>query len=129
MNQEIKRGLNIYLYYWTVVALLVFLVINVFSEYLKIPNINLDTIDLMISVVSFLFGFLISISFSMILTRVSALKESLAIETGRLVSLFLLSKHLGKEFNDKIKEKIDDYTISTLSNYGTYESGREMVYG
>ena len=83
----------------------------------------------MISVVTFLFGFLISISFGMILSRVGALKESLAGETGRLVSLYLLSENLGSKFREKIASRIDSYTINTLRDYTNYNVGREAVYG
>jgi len=83
----------------------------------------------MISVVTFLFGFLISISFGIILSRVGALKESLAGETGRLVSLYLLSENLGGKFTDKIAERIDVYTINTLRDYTNYHVGRDAIYG
>jgi predicted nucleic acid-binding protein len=65
----------------------------------------------------------------MVLNRVVALKDSLAVETGRLVSLFLLSKHLGEKFHEKITDFIDKYTIATLRYYTTYEVGREFIYG
>ena len=86
-------------------------------------------INLMISVVSFLFGFLITITFSMLLNRVSALKDALAIEAGRLVSLYHLSKNLGKEFHEKITQRIDDYTVNTLRDYTNYDISREAMYG
>jgi len=83
----------------------------------------------MISIVSFLFGFMITITFTMLLTRVNNLKASLNAETGRLVPLFQLSKHLGKKFNEKITERIDEYTRKTLRDYTNYEVGREPMYG
>ena len=86
-------------------------------------------INLMISVVSFLFGFLITITFSMLLNRVSALKDALAIEAGGLVSLYHLSKNLGKEFHEKITQRIDDYTVNTLRDYTNYDISREAMYG
>jgi len=64
----------------------------------------------------------------MILNKVSLLKESLATETGRLVSLFLLSKNLGVKFHKKITDLIDTYTITTLRHYSTYAFGRESIY-
>jgi purine-cytosine permease-like protein len=121
----IKKGWNLYLYYWVIFALIFFIVLNYFSRNFMVEALN---INLMISVVSFLFGFLITVTFSMILTRVSSLKDSLATETGRLVSLFLLSKNLGQTFSDKIKEIIDEYTIRTLRDYTNYEIGRDLVY-
>lgn len=81
----------------------------------------------MISIVTFLFGFFITISFSIILARVKTLKDSLAQETGRLVSLFLVSKHLGEKFNKKLRDLIDRYTIKTLRNYTNYELSRGEV--
>src|SRR3989344_1896345 len=116
---EIKKGLNIYLYYWTIVALLVFYLIHI---------IFIDIVDIMISAVSFLFGFLITISFSILLSRTALLREVLSMETGRLVSLFLYSKHLGEKFHNFVKDKIDEYTIRTLREYTNYEVGREVIY-
>ncbi|MEK9185106.1 MAG: hypothetical protein AAB866_03020 [Patescibacteria group bacterium] len=121
-----KKGLNWYLYYLTLPSLFVFLIINKFANHYDIAALDLN---LMISVVSFLFGFLITISFSMLWSRVSALKASLAIETGRLVGLFELSKHLGKKFNDKVRQHIDNYTVNTLRDYTHYDVGRESIYG
>lgn len=125
-DQKIKRGLNIYLYYWTIPVFFALLAINYFLRNFKIENLDMN---LMISIVSFLFGFLITITFSMLLSKTSALKDALATETGRLVSLFLLSKKLGKEFHEKIKERIDNYTIKTLKEYTTYEMSRSYIYG
>src|SRR3989344_2944770 len=124
--ENIKRGLNIYLYYWTIPILFLFIIINYYTR-----NIKLEALDigLMISIVSFLFGFLITITFSMLLSKVSSLKENLANETGRLVSLFLLSKHLGKKFSEIIKQRIDSYTINTLRDYTNYDVSREHFYG
>jgi len=121
-----KIGLEVYSYYWIFPIFILFLIINFFVPLIKIPTLD---IGLMISIVTFLFGFLISISFSMILSRVSVLKESLAIETGRFISLFLLSKNLGKKFEEKIAERIDRYTILTMRNYSDYSVGREEFYG
>ncbi len=123
---NIKRGFNVYLYYLVFPALLVFFLINYYNVTFKIETLD---INLMISVVTFLFGFLISISFGMILSRVGALKESLAGETGRLVSLYLLSENLGSKFREKIASRIDSYTINTLRDYTNYNVGREAVYG
>ncbi len=83
----------------------------------------------MLSVVSFLFGFFITITFSMLLTKVASLKDALAVETGRLVAIYSLSKHLGKKFHEKIAERIDNYTKITLRDYTQYEKGREIIYG
>ena len=121
-----KKGINIYLYYWTVPIFFMFILINYLSDYYRIAILD---INLMISVVSFLFGFLITISFSMILSRISALKAALAVETGRLISIFHLSKRLGSKFNEKIKKHIDKYTVNTLREYRNYSVGRESVYG
>ncbi len=125
----IKRGIGIYLYYLAVPVFLILILVNYFSSYLVIPSFDFEHLDLMISTVTFLFGFFISISFSMILSRVSLLKSSLAVETGRLVSLFELSKYLGKKFSEKIREHIDNYTVNTLKDYYYYEIGRDSVYG
>lgn len=124
-QNKIKRGLNFYFYYWTIPIFFFFLIINYFTRNFKIEALD---INLMISIVSFLFGFLITISFSLLLARFSSLKEFLAEETGRLVSLYLLSKALGHKFHQKIKERIDDYTIKTLQYYKKYELGRKPVY-
>ena len=121
----IKKGLNIYLYYWTLIAFAFFIIINSFLSNFKIESLNTG---IMISVVSFLFGFLITISFSMLLSRTATLREVLSIETGRLISLFLLSKHLGEKFHKSIENKIDEYTIRTLREYTHYEVGREIIY-
>ncbi|MBI5803769.1 hypothetical protein HY450_00830 [Candidatus Pacearchaeota archaeon] len=125
-QKEIRSGRNVYLYYWTIPVLIAFLIINYFSRNIKISALDLN---LMISIVSFLFGFMITITFSMLLTRVSSLKEALSIETGRLISMYLLSKNLGKNFYEKIKERIDEYTIKTLRYYTNYEKSREANYG
>ncbi|MEK6855391.1 MAG: hypothetical protein AABX73_04170 [Nanoarchaeota archaeon] len=123
---NVKIGPNIYFYYWTIPLFFVFLLLNYYSRNFRIETLD---IDLMISIVSFLFGFLITISFSMLLTRVAALKEALAGETGRLVSLYHLSKNLGEKFHKKVADKIDDYTKKTLGFYTNYELGREEIYG
>ncbi len=125
MSEEIKRGFNVYLYYWAIIALAFFIVLNYFSRNVKIRALD---VGLMISVVSFLFGFLINITFSMLLSRINNLKETLAIEAGRLTSLFLLSKKLGKSFHEKITDRIDDYTIKTLKNYTNYAVSGESIY-
>ncbi|MDO8460085.1 MAG: hypothetical protein Q7S74_03180 [Nanoarchaeota archaeon] len=124
-EEEIKKGLNIYLYYWTIPVFLAFVIINYSLRNFKIEALNLG---LMISVVSFLFGFLITITFSMLLNRSSSLKEDLAIEAGRLVSLYFLSKQLGQKFHEKIIEKIDEYAICTLRDYTNYEISRDPMY-
>ncbi|MFA6023051.1 MAG: hypothetical protein WC781_03110 [Candidatus Pacearchaeota archaeon] len=122
----VKKGFNIYLYYWTIPVVILFVLINYFARDFKIAALN---IELMISIVSFLFGFLISISFSMLIGKNSAVKDALATEAGRLVSLYLLSKDLGKGFHEKIKERIDDYTVKTLREYTNYNISRESIYG
>jgi hypothetical protein len=122
----IKQGYNIYSYYWTIIALFVFLSINFFSRNFKVEALN---IQMMVSIVSFLFGFFISITFTMLFSRVIALKDHLAGETGRLVNLFHLSKFLGDEFHKKVINRIDNYTIKTLKYYTNYEAGREEIYG
>lgn len=122
----IKKGRNFYSYYWTIFFLFLLVILNYVSNYFKLVSFDAG---LMISVVSFLFGFLITITFSMLLTRVSNLKEDLAIETGRLISLYSLSKHLGSRFHEGVKERIDSYTILTLGSYKNYKVGREDIYG
>mgnify|MGYP001572462531 CR=1 FL=1 len=124
---EIKRGLNIYLYYWTIVIFIGFLIIDSLAKNVEVDIQNFN-ISLMISVVTFLFGFLITISFSMLLTRTAELREVIAVETGRLVSIYLLSKHLGDKFHKSIENKIDEYTIRTLRDYTNYQVGREIIY-
>lgn len=124
-DKTLKKGFNIYLYYWTIPFFILLVILNYVSDFVTLGEFD---IGLMISIVSFLFGFLITITFSMLLTKVSTLKESLAGETGRLVSLFLLSKQLGLKFHNVVKEKIDQYTILTLSDYTNYEVGRESIY-
>ncbi len=125
METKIKRGWNFYWYYLTVFVLIGFIAINYYSRNFKIEG--LDT-GLMISVVSFIFGFLISLKFSMSINKTATLKKALSVEAGRLVSLYLLSKQLGKEFHEKIKELVDEYTIHTLRDYYNYETGRESIY-
>jgi len=125
VGNQIKRGLNVYLYYWVIPLFVVLVIINKVYPYYSFEGVN---IGLMISVVSFLFGFFITISFSIIMNRVALLKESLAIETGRLTSLFLLSKHLGKKFHSCVKNAVDKYTIITLRYYTEYEMSRQVVY-
>src|SRR3989344_3161381 len=96
-KEEIKKGFNIYLYYWTILAFIALLIINYFARTFKIESLDMN---LMISIVSFLFGFLITITFTMLLARTSALKDALANEAGRLVGLFCTSKHLGEKFHE-----------------------------
>ncbi len=125
-EKKIKKGLNIYWYYWTFLFFIGFVVLNEYNSFIKMDFVNLS---LMISVVSFLFGFLISIIFSMLLTKVAKLKEALASETGRIISLYNLSKYLGERFHNALKERIDSYTIKTLRYYTQYETSREINYG
>jgi hypothetical protein len=126
VEQNIKRGWNIYFYYWTIPIFFGLIVFNYFTRTFKVEALD---INLMISVVSFLFGFLISIVFTMLLSRIATLKESLASEAGILSSVFLLSKKLGKVFHRKIRQRIDDYTVSTLRNYKNYELSMEAFRG
>ena len=120
----LHKKFGFYLYYFIIVFLAIFAIINFYFPYLNIQNIDLS---LMISTISFLFGFLISISFSMILSRTSSLRDSLSIETGRLISMFNLSKSLGKEFHEEIKNLLDEYTICTLNNYNQYGVSRPII--
>lgn len=122
---KVKSGKNIYHYYFTFIILLIFIMINYFSRNFKVDSLN---IPLMISVVTFLFGFLTNINFSMLLKKIHSLKEALANETSKLVSLYFLSKAFGKEFHEKVIYLIDLYTISTLRDYKNYSSGRKFVY-
>jgi len=64
----------------------------------------------------------------MVLSRLNALKEATAIETSRLTSLFQLSKYLGTEFHERVKNFMDEYTRLTLRDYEKYEVGRDSVY-
>jgi hypothetical protein len=124
-ENKIKRGLNIYLYYWTIPVFIFFILLNYYSRNFKV---TFENIGLMISVLSFLFGFLVNINFSMIQSRVNSLKTDLAAETGRLITLFDLSERLGNKFHDKIKNLIDEYTINTLRDYSNYQVGRDTFY-
>lgn len=123
-KEEIKKKYNIYIYYWVIPFFIAFVALNYFANLLKIETFD---IGVMVSVVTFLFGFFITISFSMVLSRVGALKEALAQEAGRLVSLFLLSKHLGKRFNENLRDIIDRYTMKTLRHYTNYEISRVEI--
>ena len=123
--ETIKQGFNLYLYYLTLPVLLIFILLNTLAPIYHVESVD---ISLMISVVTFLFGFLISISFSLILAKVSSLKSALAVETGRLVSIFHLSKFLGKEFHERVRQHIDNYTVNTLRDYTSYDVGRESLY-
>ena len=124
-DYKLKRRFYIYIYYFVIPAFIVFSYVNY-----HVPFVNVEQLDLrtMLSVVTFLLGFFISISFSMILSRASKLRDSLAMETGRIVSLYKYSKFFGETFNKKIIERIDGYTIATLRNLGHYEAGREFLY-
>lgn len=124
-ENRIRKRLNFYLYYWTIPIFFFFFLLNYYSRNFKV---SFDNIGLMISVLSFLFGFLVNINFSMIQSRVNSLKTDLAAETGRLVTLFYLSKRLGDKFHEKIKGLIDEYTISTLKDYTNYQVGRSVFY-
>jgi len=122
---DLKRGVNFYWYYLAIPIFIAFFLINYYSQSIRVEALN---IGLMISVVSFLFGFLVTINFTMLLNKLSALKTCLAAEAGRLTSLFLLSEHLGERFHKEITERIDSYTMKTLSHYGNYDVGREEIY-
>jgi len=124
VENEIKKGWDIYLYYWVIPFFILFTLINYFANFL---NFNGFDLGLMVSVVSFLFGFFLTICFSITTSRLTALKEANAFETGRLTSFFQLSKYLGAEFHDKVKNFIDQYTRLTLRDYGNYEIGRASV--
>jgi hypothetical protein len=122
---KLKRGFNFYIYYFVIPAFIIFAYMNYYLPFVSVGELDLKS---MISVITFLFGFFISISFSMILSRVSNLRDSLATETGKIISLFKSSRFFGEVFNKKIIERIDGYTIATLRDYGHYELGREFVY-
>lgn len=121
-----KKGYSGYLYYLTIPAFIVFFILN---YYLPIYFVlEFDSLDLMISVVSFLFGFFITICFTMLLNKIAILKNNFAIETGRLVSLYSLSKKLGKRFSDKVREVVDKYTVDTMRHYSSYDISRDSMY-
>lgn len=122
---DLKRGVNFYYYYLAIPIFIALFMINYYSQSIRVEALN---IGLMISVVSFLFGFLVTISFTMLMNKLSALKSCLAAEAGRLTSLFLLSEHLGEKFHKEIAERIDAYTMKTLSHYGSYDVGRGEIY-
>jgi len=125
-EERIKRGWNIYLYYWTIPVFIIFILVNYFLRNIKIEGFDFG---LMISVVTFLFGFVVSVTFSMLMARISVLREAISQESGRFVSLYHLSKKLGNKFHEKITERIDQYTVTTLRDYSFYEAGREAYYG
>jgi hypothetical protein len=122
---KLKGRFYIYIYYFVIPAFVIFSYVNYHFPFINVEQLDLRT---MISVVTFLFGFFISISFSMILSRASNLRDSLAGETGKIVSLFKYSRFFGEIFHKKITERIDGYTIATLRNYDHYEVGREFIY-
>jgi ABC-type multidrug transport system fused ATPase/permease subunit len=122
---KLKGRFFIYIYYFVIPAFVIFSYVNYHSPFVNVEQLDLRT---MLSVATFLFGFFISISFSMILSRASSLRDSLAKETGKIVSLFKFSKFFGETFNKKITERIDGYTVATLRNYNHYEVGREFIY-
>ena len=122
-EHQIKKGADFYWYYWTIPAFFIFLVINSVFGMIKVVNMNMS---LMISVVSFLFGFLLSITFSMIIARYNSLKNDLAEETSKLVVMYNFSKHLGDKFHETIKDLIDEYTRVTLRDYVHYSVGRPI---
>ena len=124
-RKDIKKRLNIYFYYWTIAAFLFFFLLNFYA---KTFTTDLNNLGLMISVLSFLFGFLVNMNFSMIQSRFNSLKSDLAGETGRLTILFYLSKKLGNEFHEKMRDLIDEYTICTLRDYSDYSVGRKIFY-
>jgi hypothetical protein len=135
MKHKIRKGMNLYLYYWAIPFFLFFILVNYFGDVFKLDlmrffNIGTEGVNLgfMTSVVSFLFSFFISISFSIILAHVNVLKDNLAIEAGRLSSMFLLSKNLGEKFHKRVIDVIDRYTIITLRHYKHYELGRDIAY-
>jgi hypothetical protein len=135
MKHKIRKGMNLYLYYWAIPFLLFFILVNYFGDVFKLDlmnffNVGTEGVNLgfMTSVVSFLFSFFISISFSIILAHVNILKDNLAIEAGRLSTIFLLSKNLGEKFHKKAIDVIDRYTIITLRHYRHYELGRDIAY-
>jgi hypothetical protein len=135
MKHKIRKGMNLYLYYWAIPFLLFFILVNYFGDVFKLDlmnffNVGTEGVNLgfMTSVVSFLFSFFISISFSIILAHVNVLKDNLAIEAGRLSTIFLLSKNLGEKFHKKAIDVIDRYTIITLRHYRHYELGRDIAY-
>lgn len=123
---KIKKGFDLYFYHFAIPIFIILLLINYFSRDFKVDGLDLG---FTLSIISFLFGFLISITFSILFTRVNGLKDSLATEAGRLTSLFMLSKDLGKEFYEKIRERIDTYTIQTLRDYSNYENSRKHFNG
>lgn len=123
--EEIKRGMNFYHYYFTIIILVVFILINYFSRNFKVEALNMT---LMISVVTFIFGFLMNINFSMLQKKVHSLKDALAKETSKLVSIYFFSKKLGKKFHEEIVDLIDGYTVHTLRSYKEYSIGRPFVY-
>ncbi|MBS3099066.1 hypothetical protein J4462_02545 [Candidatus Pacearchaeota archaeon] len=122
---KLRSSVNFYLYYWTILAFFILVFINNYAETYDIKTVDLN---LMISIVTFLFGFFVTVTFSMLLTKISSLKEAIAVETGRLVSILQLSKNLGAKFYESIRSHIDDYTIKTLKDYKSYQVGRNVLY-
>ncbi len=122
---KLKKRFSVYIYYLVIPAFVLFSYLNYNLPYFNVGILDLRT---MMSVVTFLFGFFISISFSMILSRASTLRDDLATETGKIISLFKTSKFFGEIFNKKIAERIDGYTVATLRDYDHYEVGRGFLY-
>lgn len=120
-----EKNIGTYLYYLAIPVFFIFFLINLYVPFYEISDFDLS---LMISVITFLFGFLVTISFRMLLNRVSTLKNYFALETGRLISLYKLSERLGSKFKESVKESIDNYTVNTLKDYTSYNVGRESFY-
>jgi hypothetical protein len=122
---KLKSEFALYIYYFVIPAFILFAYMNSYLPFVSVGDLDLKT---MLSIVTFLFGFFISISFSMILSRASSLRDSLAYETGKIVSLVKSSRFFGEIFYKKIVENVDGYTMDTLRSYGHYEVGRKFIY-
>jgi len=115
---NIEEGLVIAVIFFTILAI----ALPVFT-----PG---EDINLILTVSTFLFGIFSGFFISNRWSRYSRIKTLLTNETGVLISVYILSKIIGKEFAKKIANLIDKYLIEAFlyEIYEYHEKTDELFY-
>ncbi len=77
-------------------------------------DVQAEVIKVILSVATFLFGIFVAFSISDRNTRMEKIRANDSDERSNLVTIYNMSKSLGKKTSEQIKKKIDEYLMATL---------------